>query len=402
MSLSPSLFRFGAFAVAYFLSFFFRSANAVIAADLRQEVGLGPAELGFMTGLFFAAYAGVQLPVGVALDRYGPQRVTPALMMLAALGSLIFSTGDSFATLALGRALIGVGMAGVLTGALKAFGQWYTAREYTAASGSLVGIGAAGGLMSATPLVWLNHAIGWRAVFAWAGLVVAASAGSIFILIPRLRKWEARVDAIKSPGGMRGLFSSLEFWRIALLAAVMTGTVFAFQGLWAGPYLADVAGFSNIQVGNIVFLLSSGIVVGYSLSGFLSARLGLGRVVVVATSLFALVQMALALTPPRDAIPVLFALFGITGAFNIMLLAQARLAFPVEMTGRAVTAVNLFAIGGTFFLQWGIGLVVGRFAHAGHLPPQAYMAVLLATTVLTVAALLWYLPLSRRAVFERG
>src|SRR3989337_2535995 len=178
-------------------------------------------------------------------------------MMLAALGSLVFSTGDSFATLALGRALIGVGMAGVLTGALKAFGQWYTAREYTVASGSLVGIGAAGGLMSATPLVWLNHAIGWRAVFAWAGLVVAASAGSIFILIPRLRKREARVDAIKSPGGMRGLFSSLEFWRIALLAAVMTGTVFAFQGLWAGPYLADVAGFSNIQVGNIVLLLSS-------------------------------------------------------------------------------------------------------------------------------------------------
>ncbi len=61
------------FTLAYFLSYFFRSANAVIAPDLTREMGLDAATLGLMTSLFYLAFAAVQLPLGGALDRWGPR-----------------------------------------------------------------------------------------------------------------------------------------------------------------------------------------------------------------------------------------------------------------------------------------------------------------------------------------
>ena len=156
---------FGWFTAAYFLSYFFRSANAVIAGDLARDLALSADQLGLMTSLFFAAFAAIQLPLGIWLDRWGPRWVTPGLMLVGAAGSVIFALAPNFALLALGRALIGMGMAGILMGSLKIFSQWFPAHRFATMSGLLVGIGALGALAAATPLAWLNDAIGWRAVF---------------------------------------------------------------------------------------------------------------------------------------------------------------------------------------------------------------------------------------------
>ena len=147
---------FGLFTAAYFMSYFYRSANAVIAPDLASEMALDAAQLGLMTSLFFAAFAAVQIPLGIGLDRWGPRWVTPGLMFVGVGGSLVFAVAPSFGVLALGRALIGMGMAGVLMGSMKIFSQWFPARRFATVSGLLVGIGSVGALVAATPLALLN------------------------------------------------------------------------------------------------------------------------------------------------------------------------------------------------------------------------------------------------------
>ena len=119
------------FTLGYFLSYFFRSANAVLSKDLSLDLGLSPAQLGFMTSLFYLAFALTQLPLGGLLDRLGPRRVTPAFLSVAALGSLVFGLAPSFTALALGRALIGVGMASALMGSMKAFSLWFPRNNAT-------------------------------------------------------------------------------------------------------------------------------------------------------------------------------------------------------------------------------------------------------------------------------
>jgi predicted MFS family arabinose efflux permease len=399
----PAHFRvFIFFTLAYFLSYFFRSANAIIAPDLARELGLGAAELGFMTSLFFATFALVQIPLGLGLDRWGPRWVTPGLMLVGGAGSLIFSLAPNFALLSLGRALIGIGMAGVLMGSLKAFSQWYPAERFATISGLLVGFGSSGALIAATPLAWLNQAIGWRAVFMiGAGLVLAVSL-SIMLWTRNSPPGVDWPGGQQSLAGLRAIFSDLRFWRITPLTLFLAGTMMAFHGLWAGPYLFDVLGLTELEAGNILLLMGLGATVGFTVSGWLCDRFGLVRVIIISTALFLLSQLALLLQPSPALIGPVYALFGFGGSFNIMLLAHTRRIFPPNVTGLVISAANVFGIGGTFLVQWWMGLIIGAFpANAGHYPPQAHLAALSFTAVGGLLALLWYLPLARSSAQAR-
>ncbi len=98
------------FATGYFLSFFFRNVNAVIAKDLARDFSLTPSDIGLLTSAYLLAFALAQLPVGVLLDRYGPRRVMASLLCVAGLGALIFGLAQDFLVLTLGRAMIGLGV----------------------------------------------------------------------------------------------------------------------------------------------------------------------------------------------------------------------------------------------------------------------------------------------------
>src|SRR5437762_13898535 len=106
LPLNPMVVVFCPFAAGYFLAFFFRNVNAIISKDLAREFSLTPADLGFLTSMYLLAFAAIQLPLGVLLDRYGPRRVVAALLCSAAAGALVFALANNLTTLSLGRALI--------------------------------------------------------------------------------------------------------------------------------------------------------------------------------------------------------------------------------------------------------------------------------------------------------
>ena len=107
---SPAI-EFWLLTFAYFLSYFFRSTNAVIAPDLTRELNLSAGDLGLMTSLFYFAFAASQIPIGLGLDRFGARVVQPVLLGIAVLGSVLFGLAQSFFMLALARMLLGVGLA---------------------------------------------------------------------------------------------------------------------------------------------------------------------------------------------------------------------------------------------------------------------------------------------------
>ena len=168
-----------------------------------------------------------------------------------------------------------------------------------------------------------------------------------------------------------------------------------FQGLWAGPYLFDVSGLDEFRAGNVLLWMAVGLAAGFVCNGWLADTFGIARVTVAMSLLFLFCQFALAARPDLIWVRPIYALFGFSGAINVMLATHARQLFPLHMTGKAVTAVNLFAIGGTFLLQWWMGLIINAFPvdAAGAYPPQAYTATLLFSGIGTTLALLWYLPL---------
>jgi MFS family permease len=207
-------------------------------------------------------------------------------------------------------------------------------------------------------------------------------------------------DANRASGGYHRVLRSGVFWRLVPLNFFMTGSLLATQGLWGGLFVRDVLGVTGLGFGHYLSVLALGVSLGYLASGWVADRFGMGRVTVGAASGFLVANLALvAATWAPSVLLVLFAFasFGFFGAFQMLLLVQAGLAFPSTLTGRAVSGVNLFGIGAGALLQYGMGAVIALFPRdmQGSYPPSAYRVAFLITTVGVAVALAVFLPLAK-------
>ncbi|RIH78188.1 phosphoglycerate transporter family protein [Calidithermus terrae] len=244
-------------------------------------------------------------------------------------------------------------------GALKAFSLWFPPYRYATVSSVYVALGGLGAIAAATPLAVLKEALGWRGVFSWGTLVIVAVAALVVLLVRNAPPGVA-LPRSSAAGGSATVWRSPAFWRIAWLNFVLGGGFLAWQTLWGGAYLYRVRGLDSLEVGNFLFAFSLAAILGFFSCGLLADRLGLSRVYVGASLLLALAVGTLALwgTMPDGLLYATYALIGFCGGFNILSLAQARLIFPPELTGRATTAVNFMGFIGVFLLQLGMGVVV--------------------------------------------
>ncbi len=389
---------FALFALAHMLSYFFRTANAALAGDLAREMQLDAAQLGLMSSLFFLAFAAAQIPLGIGLDWIGPRWVTPGLMCFGAAGALLFANAHSFATLAVGRALIGLGTAGILMGALKAFSRWFGAERYATISALMVGFGSMGGLAASIPLARLNALFGWRGIFLGGAIALAAVAVAIMLWVRNTPPGETWQTPQATDGSLADIFRNGAFWRIAILSFWMNGVLLALQGLWAGPYFIDLYGFDKVAAGNLLFVIAVGAMFGFGGSGWLADRFGLVPVIIVGASLQIGCTTLYAFQPPVGWLPLINLLFGFGGGISVVLMPQVRRLFSSGLVGRAVSACNLFSFTGIFVTQWAMGAIINRWPkdQAGHYPPTAYMTALLVIAGCTLVALVYYWPLLRQ------
>ena len=173
------------FAFAYLMSFGMRAVTAVIAPELMRDFDLSNAQLGFLGSAYFLAFAAMQLPLGIWLDRFGSRRVHGSLLMFSAAGCWLFANAGSYTELWIGRALIGAGVAGGLMSALKAYRFWYPAERQQSLAAWTLMAGSLGALLVTVPARWAIELLSWRWVFWGGGSLFMVAAIVIFAGLPR-------------------------------------------------------------------------------------------------------------------------------------------------------------------------------------------------------------------------
>src|SRR3954468_25098749 len=385
---SPAFRVFCPFAAGYFLSFFFRNVNAVISRDLAREFDLGPADLGFLTSTYLLAFAAIQLPLGVLLDRYGPRRVVSALLCVAAAGALLFALAHDFTLLALGRALIGLGVSAGLMGAIKAFTLWFPLSRLATLNGLYLAIGGIGGLSATAPAEAFLEAAGWRQLFMALVFLPAAAAALVFFVVPE-KPLPGRGETLRSQvAGFGRIFSSLAFWRIAAPLVACHACYQALQGLWLAPWLYDVAGLERPGVAQLLFVTAAAYTAGSVFFGIAGDRLPRMTIyklgLALSVAMFALLSMGV-----TEHLPAILALYGFCTISAAIAYPLFTALFGPEMTGRVNTASNVLMFGCSFAFQWGIGVVLRLYAVVdGRYAPQGYAAAFVGLAVLQLAALL--------------
>jgi len=401
-SLGKNLRVFIPFALGYFLSYLYRVVNAVLAPDLASELGIGPSELGLLTATYFITFAAFQLPLGVLLDRFGPRKIESFLLIFAAAGAFVFSRAESVSGLVIGRALIGFGVSACLMAAFKAFVLWFRRERLPLINGIQMAAGGFGALTATAPVEAALGVTDWHGVFFILSIITLAVAAAVFFVVPE-KIIKQNGDSIKEQlRGIIQVFSSLTFWRIAPLTVMSQAAFLAIQGLWSGPWLRDVAGFEREMIAQILLMIAAAMVTGFILMGAAAerlSRLGIKPIVIAAAGMTAfMITQGLLILEVISWTRTLWVLFGILGTTGIIPYAVLSQSFPIHLSARVNTGVNLLVFIAAFSAQWGIGAIINLWpgTAAGGSSPAGYQAGFAMMLCLQVIALLWFVAASIR------
>ena len=351
------------FAAGYFLSYLFRVVNAVIAPDLIGDLSIGPSALGLLTATYFIAFASSQLPLGVLLDRFGARRVEAFLLLFAGLGAYLFARSGTLAGLVAARAFIGFGVSACLMAAFKAYTLWFAKQKWPLVNGFQMAAGGLGALAATAPVEAALQITDWRGVFMALSVLTLLVAVAVFAVVPE-KPASPSAESLKDQlQGVKTVFTSLEFWRVAPLTTLSQASFLSIQGLWAGPWLKDVAGLDRAGVADILLWVAVAMIAGFILLGSLAGRLSRSGISVLTTavigmSLFMVILLLVLMFPEISALP-LWMSFGFLGTSGILSYAALSQQFPVRLAGRVNTAVNLLVFVAAFAGQWAIGAIIG-------------------------------------------
>ena len=359
--------------LAYVLAVFHRASLGVAAVEAQERFTAGASMVSLFLVLQLAVYAGLQVPVGVALDRLGSRTMILAGALTMAVGQLTLALADTVPLAVLARVLVGAGDAMTFISVLRVVGFWFPGRTVPLIT-QLTGIlGQFGSVAAAYPLVMLLHSTSWTITF-----LGASGAGVLVAVLVAVALRDTPAGTPRPPAaGLAEVRRSLgDTWRepgtqIGLYTHLVTqfsGTVFAL--LWGYPFLVVGQGVPpGAAAGLLTLLVLVGMAVG-PIFGRLCARWPLRRSVLVFAILAATVAVwtVVLLWPGRAPLPVLVLLvvvLGTNGPGSMIGFDYARTWNPSERQGSASGVVNVGGFVASLLTILAVGAVLDVLTPGG-------------------------------------
>ena len=361
-NLQKFIFIFLPFACGYFLSYLYRSTNAVLAPYLSSDLNLNAEQLGLITSAYFLTFGLFQLPLGVLLDKYGARKVQSILFLIAAVGAILFSLGNDVWSLVTARGLIGLGVSGALMAAFKAFAVWFPKERLPLLIGLFMSAGGMGAIVASTPLEMALQITDWRGVYLFIGIVTIFVGVLIFFIVPEKQENNYNEKPLPVLKVLKHIYTSYAFWRIGPLSGIAGGTGLAILGLWAGPWLSDIGKFNKNEIANILFISTIMMTIGTTSLGIITdylRKFNISPVGVMGGALFVFIIPLTIITfgiMPKAIWP--WVILSITSLAATLAYAGLSHHFPTSYAARASTAINLICFLMAFIAQYAIGFIM--------------------------------------------
>jgi MFS family permease len=376
--------------LGYVLSQFYRAFLPVMTPALAADLGATPETLSRASGLWFLAFAAMQVPVGWALDHVGPRRTAASLLALGAGGgAVVFALATLPGHIALAMVLMGIGCSPVLMANYFIFAREFRPAVFGTLAGAVIGVGSLGNIAGSLPMAWAVEVFGWReTLWGLAGLTLAVAG-----LIAALVKDPPRLAHEGHKGSVFTLLAMPALWAIFPLMFVNYAPSAGLRGLWAGPYFADAFGLDAGGIGMVTLAMGLAMIVGNFAYGPLDRVFGTRKWVIFAGNLASAACIFGLAAAPASGVwtaTLLLAGAGLFGASFPLIMAHARSYYPPHLIGRGVTLLNLIGIGGVGIFQFASGSVFSAASAAGE-PVAAYRVLFLFFAVPVLVGTLFYL-----------
>ena len=348
------------------LSNMLRTTPAMAIDVMAPDLGVTPQTLAALTSAYHFFFAILQIPVGVALDRYSIRSVSLVLFAGTVIGAVIAACSTGAVSFFVSQATIGMATSGMLMCPITLAAKRLSPAQFGLWSGIILSFGYSGLLLSASPLAYIVEHWGWRSGYCIAAAAAIVVAGLIAVIVPvdRPDGPPRRLSAEMSSVLRLGLSHAVR--GIMILAFVSLAMQLVLRGLWAGPWLMTVKGLSRIEAGNILLLFTVAVVLAPALSGVIDRKIGHRRVLLLSVHLTAAVllltmalgapgyPLAILLGVPLMPVAVdslLLVVFGFLVSMQPLIYAMVRQAVAPEDIGKALSAANLAFFLGTAVMQ---------------------------------------------------
>ena len=382
----------------YIVSQFLRNSIGVIAPNLAAEIGLSPIQIGLLSSMYFLCFAAIQLPLGVALDRFGPKLCILTSVVVTVLGCATFALAAGAGGLVLGRALLGFGTASFLMAPIALYARWFPPERFSTLAGIQLGVGSLGAIFATAPLAFATATFGWRATFLGVGGCAAAIGVVIWLLVsddPPGKTTARRHETLReSVIGIWQVIRTPSIGRLFMVQLSSYPSYIMIVGLWGGPYLTHVYGYDLKGRGEVLFVAALAQVLGSFFWGPSDRLFGRYKApVLIGTSicLASLVTLAVVGTLPIPLLLAVFAMIGFSTGMTSVVLSHGRSLVPAHLLGRTITLLNIGTMGGGFLVQFVSGAIIDLFpVTAGAYPLAAYRCVFGLQAVLILAGITAY------------
>ena len=358
-------------AFAYFVSVLERSSMGVASLQATERFQVGAAALSSLAVAQLVVYAAMQIPTGLALDRFGPKRLIVFGSFMTGLGNLLVAMAPTISLAVIGRMVVGFGDAFVFVSSIRLIDGWVSRDRATRLTQLFANVGQLGQIASAVPFAYLLGVAGWSVSFTIiAGLAFVAAASGMLLL-----KDEAKITVeSKIRNSLLGqlkenladAYTRKAFWVHFTLQS--SGSMFIL--LWGFPFLVQGEGLAKASAG---LLLSSFVFVGFFVGPVLSSlcvRFPARRHLLVfgVYALIILSWLLILLTPganPLWQIVLLVLSIGIGGPASMIAFDYSRGSIPKYRLGSSNGVINSGGFVATFLGMFLVGLMLDSIHASG-------------------------------------
>lgn len=262
-------------ALFYLYELILRIVPSVMVGSLMKDFSITATGVGALSAFYYYAYAPLQLPIGVLIDRYGARLQLVVASFICALGSFFFAGAHSESLIAISRLLIGFGSAFAWVALTYLISHWFPAHQ----RGMLIGLGSSvgliGGVAGQGPMVVLIEAIGWRATnfyLALAGLIITVAIWVIVRDSPEKQAASSTTTLKTAVSGLKSVLFNPQSWICALFSVALYLSISVFAELWGISFLESAHHLSAFESGCGTSLIYIGMLVGGPLIGMFSDR----------------------------------------------------------------------------------------------------------------------------------
>jgi sugar phosphate permease len=296
----------------------------------------------------------MQIPVGWLLDNRSPRKTVAILLSLGGGGgALVFSLAQGPMGIYAAMMMIGIGCSPVLMVSFYIFARTAPSHLFGTLAGLIVGIGSLGNLAASLPLSFSLELIGWRSTAIVLAAVTVLVSATLFLFIKDPERVEAPQGA--ASGGLMDILKDWRLYPIFAVALINYAPAAGLRGSWSGAYLGEVFGMDVVEIGRATAFMAIAMICGSLAFGPID-RIVRNRKVIVLTGVTLMASFLTVLWLTAGSLSVvmtmcLFVAIGFFGSTYGQVMNHGRSLMPAHLTGRGVTLINLFSMGGASLAQ---------------------------------------------------